>query len=274
MFSMPNFQGRYWLLTIPQHEFTPFLPVSCNYIKGQLEQGNDTGYLHWQVFVCFAKKVRLQSVKETFGTGIHCELTRSAAANEYVWKEETYVEGTKFELGKLPLNRNSKVDWDRVREMAKSGELDQIPPDIFIRCYSQLVRIRVDYCVPTAIERTTTVYYGPTGVGKSRRCWEQAGDLAYPKDPRSKFWDGYRGQENVIIDEFRGGIDISHMLRWLDRYPVIVEIKGSSTVLKTKKFWITSNLSPREWYPDIDEETMKALLRRMEVIHCPINLYS
>jgi len=35
--------------------------------------------------------------------------------------------------------------------------------------------------------------------------------------------DGYRGQEHVVFDEFRGGIDISHVLRWFDRYPVIVE---------------------------------------------------
>ena len=56
-----------------------------------------------------------------------------------------------------------------------------------------------------------------------------------PKDPRTKFWDGYRNQENVVIDEFRGAIDIAHILRWFDRYPVIVEVKGSSVVLSAKK---------------------------------------
>ena len=63
-----------------------------------------------------------------------------------------------------------------------------------------------------------------------------------PKDPRTKFWDGYRNHEHVVIDEFRGGIDIG-------RYPVIVEIKGSSTVLKATKIWITSNLDPRRMVP-------------------------
>jgi len=29
---------------------------------------------------------------------------------------------------------------------------------------------------------------GTTGMGKSRRAWEEAGLNAYPKDPRSKFW--------------------------------------------------------------------------------------
>jgi len=115
------------------------------------------------------------------------------------------------------------------------------------------------------IERKVKVYWGATGVGKSRRAWEEAGFDSYPKDPRTKFWDGYSGQERVVIDEFRGGIDIAHVLRWFDRYPVVVEVKGSSVVLKAKEIWITSNLSPDLWYPELDLATKEALLRRLEV---------
>jgi len=72
----------------------------------------------------------------------------------------------------------------------------------------------------------------------------------------------------VVIDEFRGQIGISHMLRWLDKYPVVVESKGSNCVLAVEKIWITSNLSPDEWYPDLDEETKLALRRRFtNIIH-------
>ena len=109
-------------------------------------------------------------------------------------------------------------------------------------------------------------YWGATGTGKSRRAWDEAGLDAYPKDPRTKFWDGYRGQEHVVMDEFRGAIDIGHILRWLDRYPVIVEVKGSSVVLKASKIWITSNLHPRSWFMELDEITYLALERRLEII--------
>jgi len=68
------------------------------------------------------------------------------------------------------------------------------------------------------------------------------------------------------VDEFRGAIDISHLLRWFDRYPVIVEIKGSSVVLSCKKIWITSNLHPREWFVGLDDRTLEALMRRLTVI--------
>jgi len=81
------------------------------------------------------------------------------------------------------------------------------------------------------------------------------------------------GESNVVIDEFRGGIDISHMLRWCDRYPVRVELKGSSAPLKAVKIWITSNLHPNDWYPDLDEETKAALRRRMTITNFPINIF-
>jgi len=116
-----------------------------------------------------------------------------------------------------------------------------------------------------AIVRTIVVFWGKTGVGKSRRAWDEASLEAYPKDPRTKFWDGYQAQEHVVIDEFRGGVDIGHVLRWFDRYPVIVEVKGSSVPLKATKIWITSNLHPRSWYPELDHETYLALERRLEI---------
>ena len=88
---------------------------------------------------------------------------------------------------------------------------------------------------------------------------------AYPKDPRTKFWDGYKGHKYVVMDEFRGSIDISHLLRWMDRYPVIVEVKGSSSVLVAEKIWITSNLHPKDWFFGLDDLTYAALERRMVI---------
>lgn len=271
---MPAPQGRYWLLTIAHHLFTPYLPEGISYIKGQLERGRGleadpgaSGFLHWQVVCAFPKKVTLFKVKEIFGEQIHGQLTRSDAANTYCFKEDTRV-GHQFELGSLAIKRNSRADWDDVLENVKKGRFSEVPSDILIRCYGNLKKIHVDSLKPSAIEREVYVYWGKTGTGKSRLAWEEAGIDAYPKDPNSKFWDGYSGQEHIVIDEFRGAISISHILRWLDRYPVIVEVKGSSVVFKAQKIWITSNLDPKQWYNDLDEETYLALRRRFtKVIH-------
>lgn len=263
---MPSPQGRYFLLTIPHQDFLPYLPPSVQYIKGQLEQGAQ-GYLHWQILVSFPKKVTCAKVKDIFGTTCHVELSRSSAANDYVWKEDSRV-GHMFELGTLALKRNSDTDWEKVRELAKEGKFNDIPADIYIKSYNNLKRIHVDNLQPTGCTKEVYVFWGRTGTGKSKRAWDEATFNAFPKDPCTKWWCGYQGQQNVVIDEFRGQIGISHLLRWLDRYPVVVESKGSSSVLKMEKCWITSNISPDDWYPDLDEETKAALRRRFtQVIH-------
>lgn len=175
----------------------------------------------------------------------------------------------------MPFDKSDERDWDRIKVLAKSGELDAIPSDVYIRNYNALRRIATDNLQALAMEREVFVYWGRTGTGKSRKAWSEAGLDAYPKgmlflltlDPNSKFWDGYRGHGHVVIDEFRGSISISHVLRWFDRYPVIVEVKGSSVCFTATSIWITSNLDPRLWYPDADEETRDALLRRLNITH-------
>lgn len=262
------------MLTIPESDWQPFesLPVGISYVVGQKEQGGQTGYLHWQVMAIFSDKVGLPAVKRLFGQSVHAELSRSDAAEKYVCKEDTRVSGSEFQLGSRPLKRNSKKDWDSIWASAKSGDMEAVPSSVRVQSYRTLRAIAADYQEPVGMERTCFVFWGATGTGKSRSAWEAAGLGAYPKDPRTKFWCGYRGQASVVLDEFRGGIDIGHMLRWLDRYPVIVEVKGSSVCLTATQFWITSNIHPREWYPDLDVATLDALMRRLQVTHFPENI--
>jgi len=163
------------------------------------------------------------------------------------------------------VRRNNSTDWDAVKSAAQSGDFDSLPSDVYVRYYMSLTRIRNDHLRPVGLERETKVFWGTTGTGKSRTAWEEAGLDAYAKDPRTKWWCGYRGEKHVIFDEFRGSIDIAHLLRWLDRYPVRVEVKGGTYPLFAERIWITSNIHPRQWYPDLDSATLDALLRRLKV---------
>jgi len=262
-------QGVYWMLTIPERiypdGFTDIPFPEIVYFKGQLEEGDTTGYRHYQVLAVFRRKQSLRSVSGMFPE-TNCELTRSDAADEYVWKEDTRVPGSQFEFGIKPTRRNNQRDWDDIWEKAKTGRFLEIEASVRVQHYRTLRAIASDFSQPIGIERVVHVFCGRTGTGKSRRAWTEAGLEAYPKDPRSKFWDGYQGQNHIVIDEFRGGIDVSHLLRWCDRYPVRVEIKGSSTCLTAGRIWITSNLHPRYWYPGLDEDTLDALLRRLRIV--------
>lgn len=256
-------QGIFFMLTVPQNAFTPYLPPQCQYVRGQLEL-SESGFLHWQLLVAFKRKQSIIGVRDVFGA-YHAELTRSSKAFEYVWKEETRVEGTQFELGARPFARNSHTDWEDVWRRATRGDLLAIPAQTRVVSYRTLRAIAADHSTPEPMVREVFAFIGPTATGKSRRAWEEAGMGAYAKDPRSKFWCGYDDQQHVVVDEFRGGIDISHLLRWFDRYPVRVEVKGSSRPLFARKFWVTSNVHPASWYPDLDVTTLEALMRRMTI---------
>ena len=47
-------------------------------------------------------------------------------------KEETRLEGP-WEFGVKPVERNSKADWEEVKQHAKAGDLDKIPADIYVK---------------------------------------------------------------------------------------------------------------------------------------------
>lgn len=109
--------GKYWMCTIPREQWTPpaGLPEGVQFICGQAERGEESGYEHWQVLVCFESNKRQSGCKRWIGTDqAHVELARSQAAREYCLKEDTAIPDTRFSFGEFPVRRNSKLDWDIV----------------------------------------------------------------------------------------------------------------------------------------------------------------
>lgn len=262
---LQNGKVRWWIGTVPFDSWPGELPPWIGYAKGQVELGAERAYKHVQLVIWCNQPQRLSRLK-TWIQNAHWEPTKSEAALEYVWKEDTRIEGSQFELGTFPHKRNDKRDWNDIKELAKSGNLEAIPADIYVRHYGTLKAIARDNLRPCAVERHAELYVGATGTGKSRRAWDEAGCEAYIKNPNTKWWDGYKGQTKVIIDEFRGRIDPSYLLTWLDRYPVQVETKGGAVPLMAERFWICSNLQIEQWYPDVGQETIDAIKRRIKIV--------
>lgn len=90
------------------------------------------------------------------------------------------------------------------------------------------------------------IIWGRTGCGKSRLVHETL-PKAYRK-PKGKWWDGYHTQDTVVFDDFYSWIAYDEILRILDWYPMLVEIKNGYVRLGATKFVFTSNKDPMDWY--------------------------
>nr|WQH26039.1 MAG: replication-associated protein [Longfin eel circovirus] len=104
------------------------------------------------------------------------------------------------------------------------------------------------------------VLWGIPGCGKSRYAREQAPEAYYK--PRGEWWDGYTGQEDVIVDDFYGWLKFDELLKICDRYPHRVPVKGSFVQFTAKRIYITSNVPVPEWYPSLGFD-LRALYRRL-----------
>ena len=109
------------------------------------------------------------------------------------------------------------------------------------------------------------VLYGQAGRGKSYY-WKRNYPDAYVK-PVGEWWDGYEQQETVVLDDFQGGLLFGFLLHLLDRYPLLVQVKGGTRVFNSKTIIITSNFAPCEWYTDATKHNYAALERRLDTIY-------
>lgn len=108
-------------------------------------------------------------------------------------------------------------------------------------------------------------YYGEPDAGKSRAAREKYPD-AFIK-PQNKWWDGYQGQEAVILDDLdHKGACLDHYLKiWADRYSCSGEVKGYKVELRHKVFVVTSNYTPEELWQDA--AVVAAIRRRFKFTH-------
>jgi len=106
--------------------------------------------------------------------------------------------------------------------------------------------------VPRNFQTEVYVYYGQSGIGKTEHALK-----TYPLDgsvywwPKGSWFPWYRGQEVVIMDEYVGDIQFTHLLRVLDKSPFAVEPKGTHRQFLAKTVVIISNFHPREWYKKV-----------------------
>lgn len=144
-----------------------------------------------------------------------------------------------------------RKDLDEVKVLLDSGaSFSAIADEHFsafiryekgFRSYKLLKSLRRDWPMDLII------IVGPSGTGKSRYA-RTTYPLAFWK-AKGPWWDGYDGEETVVIDEMYGHcFPFSELLQLLDRYPYKVPVKGGTMEFVSKRIVMTSNQHPRDWY--------------------------
>ena len=143
----------------------------------------ESGTPHLQGMITFSSQRSPQAVIKLL-KGAHVEPTKSQYDSMVYCKKD----GDVWEDGEPPLNQKEKGEaekerWKRTWDLAKSGELDEIDPDIRVRFYGTLKRIKSDHMVvPANISEMDFHWFtGPTGTGKSKSARELYPD-AYIKN--------------------------------------------------------------------------------------------
>lgn len=222
---------------------------------------------------------------------------KPAQALKYVTKEETRMTmdqwtafcatidadpGTgpgPYEFGTLPKGQGERTDLQGFTDALASGEtlatVAMEQPTVFVRYHAGFQKLAFYLGAKKAREFrkcTVKLYWGATGVGKTRHVIREAnllpGDyfLLQKDDGKTMWWDGYEGQEILIMDELRGHwMRYSNLLTVLDGNQQRLPVKCSFTHALWNTVLITSSTSYKDWY--VRDEYSELERRLTEVIH-------
>lgn len=273
-------QSKYWCFTIndPEELLTPDAwDPKPKYLVYQMEYGSAEGLPHFQGYVEFHDRIRLASLKELLGRTAHCEIRRGTPeeARAYCMKTDGRMDGP-YEYGTwAPLRKGQRTDWDALKQDIVANETNQVLADKHFALYVRYNRgiNAAQLALSTGHRAAKTrvhLLLGAPGLWKST--WVSANHPnAYWKPPSTKWFDGYGGQAEVVLDDFSGGWFTCDMLkRLMDNGPLRVETKGGTVEFLATTLIITSNYQVASWYPRLFAKyphQYDAITRRVDLLH-------
>ena len=239
----------------------------------------ESGRPHLQAFVYFHNlkgvgKTSLNRIGNLFGKKKHARVKPmygSIAENEAYCSKESRL----IKLGNEP-KQGTRVDIDEVVDILQNGlmtvdDICMVNP-AFVHQYGRTLDRLEGILLRKKYRSWMTKgfwYTGPSGAGKSHRVFEGYDpDTHYVKNLNEDWWDGYKGQEIVIFNEFRGQITMSELLDLCDKWPKTVKWRSREPVpFLAKEIRIASIKKPQHCYSGLmHDEPWEQFERRFEVI--------
>lgn len=235
----------------------------------------ENGTKHLQGYCELKNRQYLAGVKKILLSRMHLEkrLGTQQQAIDYCKKDGVYVEfGEKQEQSGTTLSEKDNLIQNRlksIQEKVKKGvsekQLYEEEPLMAAR-FPKFISKCTEWIVPPIREELVVeLHVGPTGSGKTTQAFQRFPNSLYNmpvKSGQTLWFNGYHGQEVVLLDDFKGGFGLDNLLRLLDKFPIQVEQKGSMTWFTPLRIIITSNFKELEWYDYINRNEHYLALRR------------
>lgn len=263
--------ARAWCFTVnkteelnkwEEYEHTQPVWPNLRYIVWQVEKASKE---HVQGYAEFSKPTRMGSIKKYCDCpAIHLETRKGTRdqARDYCLKEDTRSRGP-FEWGEWTSGGQGKRnDLSELAGMIKEGksilELAEVNPSGTLRNLRSLREYKFlcdqEKCKSQFRDITVVLITGDTGVGKTHLIFEYClrEDISLYKldeGTNNAIWfDGYESQKAVLLDDYYGWLKYGNFLKFLDRYPFRLPVKGSHGWAAWEYVFITSNKAPQDWY--------------------------
>lgn len=172
---------------------------------------------------------------------------------EYILAKGDDVVGGPYEFGEKP-EQGRRTDLELIAKKISNDKasmelIAEDHPVEFIRYHKGLQALRHVTVLRDRPRGILEVFwiYGKAGTGKSKMAYEWDEYPPYIKDS-SKWWDGYNGEERVIIDDLDASkYNYRDLLRLLDKwYPYSGEVKGGYIKIAATMIFITCEHPPNE----------------------------
>lgn len=288
--------SRKWQITINnplEHDFShDIIKTVLNAFPSALywclcDEIGEQGTPHTHIYVVFKNAVMFSTMQRRF-RGAHLEQANGTSSENraYIRKEgkwqddkkhETSLPETFEEWGAMPAERSGTgSDTEAIYDMVKQGYSDF---DILEAYPSAMSRLdKISRARQTLIEEQykntfrnieTTYIWGDTGSGKTRSVMERYGgyEYVYRVTNYEHPFDGYRGQDVVVFEEFRSSLPIQDMLTYMEGYPILLPCRYADKVACFTKIFIITNIPLDSQYPCVqfnERETWAAFVRRIQ----------
>jgi len=261
---------RSWTITINNYSDSDIFGMKqffklCEYgICGKETGEQETPHL--QAYARLIDALTLAKVKKYLPRA-HLEIAKGSDIQnqEYCSKQKDF-----FEVGTPSKEQGKRNDINEVAQKIKAKEItiEDIMFDYPV-LYMKYSRSLEKMCNAVLKGRNSPPQvfwrWGLAGTGKTRYCIDKH-PSHYIKD-NTPWWDFYTQQEAVIIDDFDNNIPFRTLLRILDRYEYLAQLKGSYIQLNSPFIYITCEYPPEHYWTGNELQQIKRRLTSVEEIN-------